>query len=1018
MSSICSALVLESSVEAVLSNIYGLEVVTLPGWMIYTHYEVSGTRVLLGGDGFIASIDLEKARVERPLAVVGRVTSLSLDSSDTSYAAVGSDSGEVLVLQLSEWSLLARFYTATRASVKAAYVVKLGSERARDPFPRLIVLDEAGFLYVSRVSRGLLTGWFEAGPVENQGAVTGVYGFRVLSVAPLMELAGWHSYRYLGDRVIALTDIRMPELPANSPFLGSSIIRVYYPDPYRGLIEAYTGVFEPTVLGGPLEERFLYYAVSWGRYLLPLPQPRVSATSLVYYGSNGTVVLENLPPDVYRVRVLYEIVYRDSETRAVLSREYYVGELAIAIKSSSIELVNMTLARSDCSDIVERCLLGGEKLYSPSVMQGLLVLDTRRLPLLFDYEEDGRLVLLPISRQLAELGVRDLSQHTLAVFLKPLDPPLGWRTLNVSYAAVLGLGDWLVVYYLEEGFRLADIGYEQPQLIYLGSRPRAITVSADARTILVGTDRGLFFKIRWLRGLGLAQPAGSLDRYVIDSVLSIGPAAVTSIRMIDETRALVALENGRLQLVDINTWTPLWRGPPGYEGLDTGLRGALVDLAGSYVIAVSPGSNRVYVFRERLDALRPLLVNLVVVTYDDEGRWYVFEPPFELELELRDRATDSVVAVARARRVALFYVPTGSYYLTVSAPGAARPASIAVAVGAEPVSLNLLAIYYPGFPLKVEIIDATRTIEEVMKYHPPRATITLRFLSIDRDVVQEPLRVTLLGPTSVPNILVTNGVLIVSDVLPGEYTVHVSPLTPMLREAMFTVRVSMTRTSPDTLMLYPTSLPVRIILWDVDARASVGVAHRVLLERLGAGSPLLAYPRSLTVAREALVELPAGVYKVRVEPLTLNVYERPGEITVEVREPTTVTINMTRKRFTLELTILDSWGRLMEGARVEFAGIDIPVYVEAKTWRDGRVLVELPYGFYDVTISKRFYKTFTDSIALESSTSRQIIVEPGVVAVLIRYAPILAGVTALAVAGAVFLRVRKMIAERLEEEEL
>ncbi|MEM4631456.1 MAG: hypothetical protein QXS13_03185 [Acidilobaceae archaeon] len=1006
-----SAVVLERSVERVLGNVYGLEVVTLPAWMTYSHYEVSELKAVLGGDRYVASLDLQKLKIERAFAVIGRVTSLKLDSSSAEYAIVGSDSGEVLVLDLKDWSPVVRFYTATRTSAISTYIVRLSNA---EEYPRLIALDERGFLYVMRVARELMSGWFEAGPLKNQGAVTGLYGFKVLRVAPLTELSSWHSYKYLGDRVIALTDLKMPELITTSPFLGSVFVRVYYLNEQNELVEAYTGVFEPAVFGGVVEERTLYYIVSWSNYLLPLPYPRAPATIPVYYGDNGTLRLENLPPDTYKVRVLYEVVVRDSTTRAVLTREYYFGELQIEVKPGSVSLVNMTLSKDKCLDLVENCLLKGERFYSPNAMQGLLVLDTTRLPVFFEYGRDGRLLLLPIPTQLAETGARDLANSTVMLFVKPLKKPLGWDALNVEYIAIIGLGEWLAIYYLERDFRLADVGYEQPQLIYLGSISRSLIVSSDGRTMLVGTDKGLLFKICWLRSLGVVSSAEGLDRYFINSVLTIGSAPVTSIRMVDDFRALVGLENGRLQLIDINNWTPLWRGPPGYEGLDTDLVGASIELAGPYVVAFSPGTNRVYVFREKIEALRPLVVNLVLVTYDDEGNWYVIDPAFDIELVLKDYETGSTVAMTRARRTAPFYVPAGVYNLTLYAPGATAPASLAVSVGGDVTIRNLLLIYYPGFPLKLEIIDEERTIETIMRYHPPSTTVTLTFLNVDGEVVREPLKVTLVGYDT---FVVEDGVLRATGVRPGEYTVHISPLSPLYRETTTTIRVFLTRTTPDKVVLAPSYLPIKILLWDLDAGAPVDVAHRVSIERLKAGSALLVFPRSLVVVREATVELPTGTYRLKLEPLGLDVYERPKEIVVEVIEPKTITINMTRKRFTLEITAKDIWGRQMEEAKVAISGTDIPVTAVVMTGRDGKVRLELPYGFYEVTISKRFYKDFRDVVILESSTSKEFIVEPGIIATLIRYAPLIVGAIGLVIAGIVFVRVRKIIAERLGEEE-
>ncbi|MEM1846989.1 MAG: hypothetical protein QXE35_03575, partial [Acidilobaceae archaeon] len=212
-------------------------------------------------------------------------------------------------------------------------------------------------------------------------------------------------------------------------------------------------------------------------------------------------------------------------------------------------------------------------------------------------------------------------------------------------------------------------------------------------------------------------------------------------------------------------------------------------------------------------------------------------------------------------------------------------------------------------------------------------------------------------------------------------------------------------------------LPIKILLWDLDVGAPVDVAHRVSIERLKAGSALLVFPRSLVVVREATVELPTGTYRLKLEPLGLDVYERPKEIVVEVIEPKTITINMTRKRFTLEITAKDIWGRQMEEAKVAISGTDIPVTAIVMTGRDGKVRLELPYGFYEVTISKRFYKDFRDVVILESSTSKEFIVEPGIIATLIRYAPLIVGAIGLVIAGIVFVRVRKIIAERLGEEE-
>jgi hypothetical protein len=1002
----------ELTVELEATRVYGLNLIKLPEWMNYSKAVTTGSSLVLAGSGYAVELSLDSLTFRWAHSIVGRVTALTVDSKPARWASIGSSLGEVTVVDLTSPSYKTTFYTASRAPVKDAFVV-----HTRGGF-RLLVLDELGFLYAMRVVRGFLGGgWFELGPTPHKGALTGIYGLKAISVHPAVLLTDWGSYKLLGNIVAVFSDITLPHPGTRSSFLGGFIVDVLYDDGGL-LLQAYTGAFNKSL--NVVETRSLYYAVKHGRYLVPLPPGPTEGN--IYQASGSTINVRGLPPGDYEVLVFYEIKTSDRITGYTYSSSCYAGVGRLKVTPGHT-VRGEPLILKKLGGGLEECLRSFKlhELYVAEAMQVLLLLDLTRLPESFSYGEDGNVVLLPIPRELLEAGIPNLIDHGEVILAMPgPGTPVGWEDLGIEAVLLVPVGGWLLIYYVGRGLTLADVGYMQPQTIYFGSKITAISISPDASRIYVGLESGAVFKLEWLRAKPLrAFDGGLANRYIIDSSLEVGGGPVTYVGELDAKVAVVSTARGRLQVVRlddiISGLTPLWRGPPGFEGIDTGLSNIVFTMGSpGTLVAFSQGSRELYLFKGVLRELTPLVVNIVPVSFRDDGSWFISPPPQDLRVVVSDSRGVTVAVDRQPGGRATLYLPSGFYSITFESSWGVASVNLTVTPGFNERTIAL--VQEPGGRAYAELLEGGVTIADVIAKRPPRASVDIRFVDVDGNPVLSKLKVTLEGRGYTSSTTAINGVARFENVPLGAYRVLVEPLEGPYDRLETHIRVTVRGAEPRIVELRPLTLTITLKLVDRQFKTVITEPFLVKLERLEAGSSKLAYTREVRVVGQAKLQLPVGTYKVTLIPAGRDLYQVPREYRFIVEKPGEVTIELQPKTFTLTIQARDPWGSHLSGARVTITRYDGLLSLEGETDQNGILSVAIPPGAYEVKVSKMWFKDTVVSVNVLGDETVDVTVEPGMMLRLRRFLPYMIAVFGALIASTIILWARRVVSERLREE--
>ena len=991
------------------TRVYGLYHVKLPDWMVYHKAVMRDGKVLLAGDGYVAEVSLDNLTLDWSHSILGKATALTLDSIPARFVAVGTSMGEVSVIDLEYPSLRMVFYVASRAPVMDAYVTRVSGGT------RLLVLDELGYLYVVRMIAGYLGGgWFEVGPIKHRGALTGLYDLKVGIVRPLAILGVNGSYKLVGDKVAALTDLVLPTTGTRSQFLGSLILSIYYVE--DGLVTpAYIGAFN--VSPSLVEYRSIYYTIRQGRYLIPLGNPSLEAN--MQKAGEQPLTIHGIPPGDYEVLVFYEVKLVERTTSRIVSSRCYAASTQVHVKpgatlSSSITLEERGVTLGDCVKYFNL-----DAYYTPKAMQVLLLLNLTRLPEVFEYGVDGDMVLLPIPNEVIGGGVRSLLESQQVLFIKPgHGTPWGWSDLGIDSIILVAIGEWLLVYYLGDGLKLADVGYMQPQTIYFGNRITALHVSPDASRIYVGLDSGALFMLRWLteRQL-LAQPSLVTGRYYIDSSLEIGGGAITSVQELgDRVTVMVSTDQGRLQLVSIGLrgLTPLWRGPPGFEGVDTGLPNTIFTVSSSTITAYSPGSSKLYILKGNLVELQILLVNLIPVSFRDDGSWFISSPPGDVEVVIVDSGGAPLALDKLSGGRALLYVPTGYYKLVIRSSWGVASTLVHVSPGFNEITLAL--VQEPIGGVYLERLTAGITIDDIIKRKPPRVNVEIRLVDVDGNPVTGRFKVTLEGPSYSKVTMVSGDIVRFEGVPLGSYRVTITPLEGFYNTTSTLIRVTMRGVEPNVVELKPLYVTITLKIIDRQFKTTVSEPFLVKLERLEAGSGKLVYTREVRVQGQVKLQLPIGTYKATLVPAGRDLYQIPRETRFMVTGGGDISIELQPKTFTLTIKVVDIWGSPLPGARVSVVRVDGKLALDGESGEDGSLSLAIPAGSYEVRVERRWFKGATVLVDVTGDTSEVVRVEPGLVAYLTRYSPYIAGLLGIAVVTVVVLWARRVVGERLREE--
>ncbi len=907
-------------------------------------------RLVITGNGTYGILSINpdgSLTIEATGTIIGSNSIITVDNANTPrWIALAQDSGEVVAVNASNPAIRYAYFTASRSGPVSTTLVTLGDQT------RLSVSDDKGYLYIFTVGEDY---YLEVGPSQHDEALADLPYFNVKAAYQQRGLMADGTPYSLNLTVVDFSEYH---------YTGNVSITVEY---YNESIATY----EPAISGenssgGITVKRDMHF------YLVDPDNKLVVSSFDIYHNPNGTYRLTDLPPGTYNLSIIYYITKLNSTTHKVISAEYYYYSIenvvVYPLLNTSLPLVRLFYSTPEYED--EKSILASYGIYyiPDSQVKSILVLDQYKLNATSIYDQPVKGGTLWISNILLP---RDMSPEWM-MLVKPYSKPTTWPS-GATQLLLIGEKSSIVVLLVDDNltplpFGSSSVFYEKIDMLSdVSSLP---AVSSDGKAIFIGTESGLISYLVW--------HADSM-RYVASNNYIADTSRITSI-IYDNLRnlLLVSSSNGLLQLLDVNSWTPLWRGSAGYPGISTYMdnfqvKGYKLD----YILGYSSGSSNLTLMFNPNIPLEPLAINLTLTAKFLNGTTMKLAIPNQTVALVEDRG--SIIAIAYPRLnesdTFVFYLPSGLHTINITIPGYGsllKDYNVSegglrdiIRVGLREVKIHAYTPSSIGDPKRnpgyallagdkagVEIEASPLTYDENLSYTP---------------VPVEATGITDLNGTTI--LLIWDGVSYqVRGSLPGyTSTGVVTPLygtaTLDLRMNPVLVKVSFYIADSDTVNigspLYLSNVQVTVYLTDAESLTQVIVS--------GAGDYYYLPPGNYTFTATAPHYIQSSITK--------RISTTGGSVNLSL---TPETYLLTLNVFSVDPTPLNIANGPLGGAVVNITMVwPVPGMIQKTLYTDnyGNIASSLRYGIYRISISHSYTFNTTISVDLSNDTSRTINLE-------------------------------------------
>jgi len=613
---------------------------------------VPGPRgVLVGGNGYFGLVDfaLGEPGVSWAWSMIGRVVAVAFDDSwSPSWYAASTHLGETLVVDARNPDFRKSYFTTGRAAVRSVDLGVAGASAS------LAVVDSEGYLYVYRVPEPY---WFEIGSWPRDGPLGRLSGYTVYTAAFARVMDGLGNVTSDATRLsVILSEAPESRVVAYAYYRVDGEVEpvVVYRDVRVNVTVNETNV---TVLRSAM----LYYGVVLADYNILLG---------VEESGNATINV-TVPPTKLRLFAAYLIVDRSPETGEVLNSTCYANLTEVLEPAPGEALVagRVVLGPVEAGSL-EECIAAYGVTVNPDDAYRLdfrpvMVVDASRLPkpsISFGPGGDAWLVYYPVPEALSPLT--SASMWRVYVLPEPLE---GWPR-GAEAVAVAVVGRYVYVYVVDDMLVPVATGSDLAYLevFDLGSTTTAAALSWDGSSIFLGTSQGKLFWLEW-------SPEHS--RYVAKASMQVGAAEVTGVSYVGGGYVLVSTADGLLQLVraEGGEWYPVWRGPYGYDGVATNVRGLRAEAYTLDMVVAGPalvGAPTLFVLSLAETDIVRATVKVQVKKVALDGRVTV-EAPQGGTLEVYDPNGDLVAVSTLEAGSDTFtvYLEPGRYKFVLRVPG-------------------------------------------------------------------------------------------------------------------------------------------------------------------------------------------------------------------------------------------------------------------------------------------------------------------------------------------------------------
>ncbi len=551
------------------------------------------------------------------------------NTSRPNWYGFAQDSGEILVVNASNPEEKLTYYTASRKSPVASMLETNG------PDSKLVAVDKDGYAYIFTVGEPY---WLEIGPSAHDAALASLPVMSVGGVVPTLELAPDGTWSAGNLSMLPITNLK-------NSYKGNVSLTLYYYNRYNNTDEpALSGVFNK---GNKTVTATTYFLFS-------------APNGLVVYDftftSGGPDYSVSLPPGGYTLTIIYRVETIDTvnNTRTV---DWYTTSTSIFVQPGSSTYLGMLTAHF--------YVTGDYDLETIAEEQGVTLLNVNMMKFLvinLTVVSADNLNSPPSLGGVLWLTYLPLPETSINEFYiyKPAVKPEGWPE-GGEYLLIAYTNDRAILYVLDRNLLPISFGSGYYEEVYLGSSPSAMpAIMPDADKIYVGAASGYIVELVWL---------ADQERYVAAHAYMLDTAPVTSLSVDPAGSYLLASSSsGLMQLIETPNWTPLWRGGPGYTGVETGFTNLVVaaDLPG-YLVAIAPGMLSVGVMYDPEVRLYRLAVNINITRTSLNGSVSYLNASNNSVGVILDGNVP--VALARPSNGSLiYYLPAGEHTLNLTIP--------------------------------------------------------------------------------------------------------------------------------------------------------------------------------------------------------------------------------------------------------------------------------------------------------------------------------------------------------------
>jgi len=628
--------------QAKLTNIYNMLSYPLPAGALSNvqaaEYLPGPGILLMSGQGAyaIASVNITSRSISIISAgsIIGNPLFVFTDNMDSpSWYGFAEDSGEMLLVNASDTSYIKAYYTATRTSPTAAALL------AGSNGPVLTALDTEGYAYFYKVPSDY---WLEIGPARHDTALASLPYYKLAGMIPVYDL------EYNATTSRALLSVEEDAYVGNAAFT-----LLYYNDTSGSYEPALTG---KVTLNGTTNITTLHFYVVQNDGLVVESKTNTTSTT-------NTYSLNQLPAGNWSLLIVYTLEEVNATTGQLIAYKtwYNVTPLNITpLTTTDLGTIYLNLSNNTLPSILSRENV--TDLTGLAQLREYLVPNTTLLNETTIYEPPrtgGALetVFLPVP------GYASGQPVTVTYAAKPVAPPASWPE-NGSTILLVGMGRFLLIYVLDDNMTpqiISNTTLKYVEVADLGSTVTSVSISRDASTIYAGSAAGRIVKLVWDPNYGkyLASNSYQLDTAPVES-LTVSP---------DNQLLLAGSANGVLQLLNTTSWEPLWRGPPGYTGIVSGLKNVVLlgDLPRG-VILYSPGANNIEALYNPLQTMVPVTLNLTLTMTTLNGTTVRVDTPKGSTATVTVNGTP-VAYSQLTNGQAVFYLPPGVYGFQVNLTG-------------------------------------------------------------------------------------------------------------------------------------------------------------------------------------------------------------------------------------------------------------------------------------------------------------------------------------------------------------